>query len=237
MNDCTFPSKLVADIEKTFPNPDHPEPNNSDPDSSDQPSSNSESESFPDIKKEPEMKPKLEVIKINDDDDNTINDQLFSNRKAKNNSLSISKSSAKQIPGADGQSKFKQDPKPSKHQTNKVKKATKPYAHQPHAAMVAAAIKGLGGKKGSSRQFILKHVMANSKCIADKAVLPVKLALRFVANAANDKKAAGLYKLADAKKKALPHPSFFLHSHQYSNSPRQRFRPTPLLLTPQGPDI
>ena len=58
--------------------------------------------------------------------------------------------------------------------------------------------------------------MANNKFVADKAAVPVKLALRklvaskrVVANAANDKKGAGLYKLADAKKKALPHPSFF----------------------------
>ena len=82
--------------------------------------------------------------------------------------------------------------------------------------MITAAIKGLGGKKGSSRQAILKYVMANNKFVADKAAVPVKLALRklvaskrVVANAADDKKGAGLYKLADAKKKALPHPSFF----------------------------
>ena len=53
MNDCAFPSKLVAHVEKTFPNSDHPETKNSDPDSSDQISSNGESDSFPDIKKEP----------------------------------------------------------------------------------------------------------------------------------------------------------------------------------------
>ena len=96
----------------------------------------------------------------------------------------------------------------------KAKKAAKPAAHPPYAAMIAAAIKGLGDKKGSSRQAILKHVMANNKCVADKAALPVKLALRklvaskrVVANAADGKKGAGSYQLATAEKKALPNPS------------------------------
>ena len=39
----------------------------------------------------------------------------------------------------------------------KAKKAAKPAAHPPYAAMIAAAIKGLGDKKGSSRQAILKY--------------------------------------------------------------------------------
>ena len=39
----------------------------------------------------------------------------------------------------------------------KAKKAAKPAAHPPYAAMIAAAIKGLGDKKGSSRQALLKY--------------------------------------------------------------------------------
>ena len=238
LNDSTFPSKLVADIEKTFPNSDDSEPNNSDPDSSDQPSSSNESESFPDIKKEFGMKPQLEVFEMNHDEDNTVNDKSYSNKKAKNKSLSISKSTAKHIPGADVQSKLKEDSKSSKHQTNKIKKAVKPAAHQPYAAMITAAIKGLGDKKGSSRQAILKYVMANNKFVADKAAVPVKLALRklvaskrVVANAADDKKGAGSYKLADAEKKALPHPSIFytVTSTQtvLDNDPRHSTPPLP----------
>ena len=48
----------------------------------------------------------------------------------------------------------------------KAKKAAKPKvpaAHPPYAAMIAAAIKGLGDKKGSSRQAILKYVVANNQ--------------------------------------------------------------------------
>ena len=94
----------------------------------------------------------------------------------------------------------------------KVKKATKPKvpaAHPPYAAMIAAAIKGLGDKKGSSRQAILKSVVANNKVDAAKAAVRVRLALKkliadkkVVAAAAAGKKGAGSYKLAVVEKKA-----------------------------------
>ena len=94
----------------------------------------------------------------------------------------------------------------------KVKKATKPKvpaAHPPYAAMIAAAIKGLGDKKGSSRQAILKHVVANNKVDAAKAAVRVRLALKkmiaakkVVAAAAAGKKGAGSFKLAVVEKKA-----------------------------------
>merc|ERR1712117_545139 len=80
----------------------------------------------------------------------------------------------------------------------KAKKAAKPAAHPPYAAMIAAAIKGLGDKKGSSRQAILKYVVANNKVDADKAAVRVKLALRKLIAS---KKGAGSYKLAAAEKK------------------------------------
>ena len=94
----------------------------------------------------------------------------------------------------------------------KVKKATKakvPAAHPPYATMIAAAIKGLGDKKGSSRQAILKYVVANNKVDAAKAAVRVRLALKkliaskkVVAAAAAGKKGAGSYKLAAVEKKA-----------------------------------
>merc|ERR1711874_224437 len=60
----------------------------------------------------------------------------------------------------------------------KAKKAAKPKApaaHPPYAAMIKAAIKALGDKKGSSRQAILKYVCANYKVDAAKAGGRVRL--------------------------------------------------------------
>merc|ERR1712129_646403 len=72
----------------------------------------------------------------------------------------------------------------------KAKKAAKPKvaaAHPPYATMIAAAIKGLADKKGSSRQAILKYVVANNK--VDAA-------------AAAGKKGAGSFKLPAKEPKA-----------------------------------
>merc|ERR1712112_273058 len=75
--------------------------------------------------------------------------------------------------------------------------------------MITAAIKKLGDKKGSSRQAILKFVIANNKVDAAKAGVRVKLALRkmiagkkVVAAAAAGKKGAGCYKLPAKEPKA-----------------------------------
>merc|ERR1712088_969901 len=95
----------------------------------------------------------------------------------------------------------------------KVKKAAKPAAHPPYANMIVAAIKALKDKKGSSRQAILKYVVANNKVAdADKAGVRVKLALRkmvaakkVVAAAAAGKKGAGSFKLP-AKEPAAKKP-------------------------------
>ena len=94
----------------------------------------------------------------------------------------------------------------------KAKKAAKPKvaaAHPPYASMIAAAIKGLGDKKGSSRQAILKYVVANNKVDAAKAAVRVRLALKkliiakkVVAAAAAGKKGAGSFKLPAAELKA-----------------------------------
>merc|ERR1712243_385693 len=94
----------------------------------------------------------------------------------------------------------------------KAKKAAKPKvpaAHPPYAAMITAAVKGLADKKGSSRQAILKYVVANNKVDAAKAAVRVRLALKkmvaakkLVAAAAAGKKGAGSYKLPPKEPKA-----------------------------------
>merc|ERR1711863_94860 len=96
--------------------------------------------------------------------------------------------------------------------STKVKKVAKPAAHPPYANMITAAIKGLKDKKGSSRQAILKYVVANNKVDAAKAAVRVKLALKklvdskaLVAAAAAGKKGAGSFKLA-AKEPAAKKP-------------------------------
>merc|ERR1712054_554463 len=90
----------------------------------------------------------------------------------------------------------------------KAAKAKAPAAHPPYAAMIAAAIKGLGDKKGSSRQAILKYIVANYKVDAGKAAVRVRLALKKmiaakkVAAAAAGKKGAGSFKLPAKEPKA-----------------------------------
>merc|ERR1712184_124982 len=88
--------------------------------------------------------------------------------------------------------------------STKVKKVAKPTAHPPYANMITAAIKGLKDKKGSSRQAILKYVVANNKVDATKTAVRVKLALRkmVVAAAAAGKKGAGSFKLPAKEPKA-----------------------------------
>merc|ERR1711934_939940 len=60
----------------------------------------------------------------------------------------------------------------------KAKKVAKPAAHPPFKAMILAAIPALKERGGSSRQAILKYVVANNKVDAAKAAGPLKLALR-----------------------------------------------------------
>merc|ERR1712010_179101 len=60
----------------------------------------------------------------------------------------------------------------------KAKKAAKPAAHPPFKAMILTAISALKERGGSSRQAILKYVVANNKVDAAKAGGPLKLALR-----------------------------------------------------------
>merc|ERR1712066_513559 len=94
----------------------------------------------------------------------------------------------------------------------KAKKAAKPKvpaAHPPYATMIKAAIKGLADKKGSSRQAILKYIVANNKVDAAKAAVRVRLSLKkmlaakkLVSAAAAGKKGAGSFKLPAKEPKA-----------------------------------
>merc|ERR1712140_63192 len=88
----------------------------------------------------------------------------------------------------------------------KAKKAAKPKvaaAHPPYAAMITSAIKKLADKKGSSRQAILKYIVANNKVDAAKAAVRVRLALKkMVSAAAAGKKGAGSFKLPAKEPKA-----------------------------------
>merc|ERR1712107_468057 len=85
------------------------------------------------------------------------------------------------------------------------KAAAKPKvaaAHPPYANMIGAAIKALKERNGSSRQAILKYIVANYKVgDAAKAQIRVRLALKKMAAAgAAGKKGAGCFKLAAAPK-------------------------------------
>merc|ERR1712176_1592903 len=51
----------------------------------------------------------------------------------------------------------------------KAKKAAKPAAHPKYSVMIAAAITALKSRTGSSRQAILKYIVANYKVDAAKA--------------------------------------------------------------------
>merc|ERR1719168_98469 len=93
-----------------------------------------------------------------------------------------------------------------------AKKDKAPAAHPPYAAMIKAAVKALGDKKGSSRQAILKYICANYKVDAAKAPSRVRISLKklvdskaLVAAAAAGKKGAGSFKLA-AKEPAAKKP-------------------------------
>ena len=91
----------------------------------------------------------------------------------------------------------------------KVKKATKPKApaaHPKYSVMIAAAITALKSRTGSSRQAILKYIVANYKVDAAKAAVQLRLALkRGVAAGAlklakESGKGAGCYKVVKVEK-------------------------------------
>merc|ERR1711878_195279 len=89
----------------------------------------------------------------------------------------------------------------------KAKKPKAPAAHPKYSVMIAAAIKALKERSGSSRQAILKYILANYKVDAAKAGVPLKLALKKgvaagtlkMAGAAG-KKGAGSFKIGEKAK-------------------------------------
>ena len=91
----------------------------------------------------------------------------------------------------------------------KVVKATKPKvpaAHPKYSAMIAAAIGALKSRTGSSRQAILKYIVANYKVDAAKAAVQVRLALKrgviagAIKLAKESGKGAGCYKVVKVEK-------------------------------------
>merc|ERR1712226_1586061 len=87
-----------------------------------------------------------------------------------------------------------------------AKKAPKKAAaHPPFNKMIAAAIAGLKERGGSSRQAILKYVVANNKVDAKTAAVNVRLGLkRGLAKGTLKKKAAKKVKKPKAKKVKKP---------------------------------
>merc|ERR1712045_525183 len=89
----------------------------------------------------------------------------------------------------------------------KAKKPKAPAAHPKYSVMIAAAIKALKDRTGSSRQAIMKYICANYKVDAAKAGVPLKLALKKgvaagtlkMAGAAG-KKGAGSFKIGEKAK-------------------------------------
>ena len=90
--------------------------------------------------------------------------------------------------------------------TAAAKKPKVPAVHPPFADMIAAALKALKDRTGSSRQAILKYICANYKVTADKAGVHLKMALKrgvtggTLKMAKSSGKGAGSYKLGDKAK-------------------------------------
>merc|ERR1712123_133039 len=89
----------------------------------------------------------------------------------------------------------------------KVKKAPKaPAAHPKYSVMIATAITALKSRTGSSRQAILKYIVANNKVDAAKAAVQVRLALKrgvvkgALKMARASGKGAGSYKVVKVEK-------------------------------------
>merc|ERR1719369_1137191 len=93
--------------------------------------------------------------------------------------------------------------------TQKAKKVSKPAAHPKYSDMVVTAIQAMKSRTGSSRQAILKHVVANNQVNVDQAANRVKLAIKKgldngVLRVAKDSgKGAGHFKLTEEHKKVI----------------------------------
>merc|ERR1712141_502103 len=89
----------------------------------------------------------------------------------------------------------------------KVAKPKAPAAHPKYSVMIAAAIKALKDRTGSSRQAIAKYICANYKVDAAKAGVPLRLALKkgvaagtLKMGGAAGKKGAGCFKIGEKAK-------------------------------------
>merc|ERR1711876_53865 len=89
----------------------------------------------------------------------------------------------------------------------KAKKPKAPAAHPKYSVMIAAAIKALKDRTGSSRQAIAKYICANYKVDAAKAGVPLRLALKKGVAAGTlkmggtaGKKGAGCFKIGEKAK-------------------------------------
>merc|ERR1712080_753422 len=82
----------------------------------------------------------------------------------------------------------------------KAKKVAKPAAHPPFKAMILTAIKALKERGGSSRQAILKYVVANNKVDVVKAKAAGKGAGKFKVGKVEKPKKAKKAKKPKAKK-------------------------------------
>ena len=92
----------------------------------------------------------------------------------------------------------------------KAKKATKPKkpaAHPKYSEMIAAAVGALKERSGSSRQAIVKYILANYKVDANSANTHVRIALKNGVKKGSLKQvkgtgASGSFKLGEQKKPA-----------------------------------
>merc|ERR1712045_832435 len=88
----------------------------------------------------------------------------------------------------------------------KAKKPKVPAAHPKYSVMVSAAVKALKERGGSSRQAILKYIVANYKVDAKKAAVQLRLSLKralakgTLVKAKAAGKGAGKYKLGKVEK-------------------------------------
>merc|ERR1739844_601001 len=99
------------------------------------------------------------------------------------------------------------DAAPAPAKAVKAKKPKAPAAHPKYSVMIAAAIKALKDRTGSSRQAIAKYICANYKVDAAKAGVPLRLALKkgvaagtLKMGGAAGKKGAGCFKIGEKAK-------------------------------------
>merc|ERR1712204_96448 len=120
-------------------------------------------------------------------------------------------------------------PTPASSMATKETKPKAPAAHPTYLAMITAAIPALKERTGSSRQAILKYIVANYKVDAAKAVVATRLALKAgvakgaIKNAKETGKGAGKYKVVKVEKpkKEAKKPAEKKTAEKKSTTPRK----------------